>query len=438
MMVEVVSLPAPGAGAPLAWGEVGDPAAFAAVLDDLLAARRLAGGPGNETGGEAAPEPGPGGVVVVWAPGPWGLGAADAGAEGAAVSELPVGAEEPGWGPVAVGGLAPAGGTATPAQEGAVPGAARGAGAGAEPSPSGLWAQDGSGGGSAPAVRVGGLREEPGPLPPRVERLWGHWLRARPRGGAETPCPEDTGAEDLAAPGVRGLGAVPKGAAKPCPGGEDLRLAAERLAPEAEPLPTGAGRAREAVSPEGGAGDPAKPAARVSEAPRLEGQGVEARGGGLPGAEGPSPRAGEGLPPGGRPAGLPPPPPAVQVAHGVRLAMARGGDRVTVQLAPEHLGKVHLVLTRESGGLSAHFRVETPQAQQALTGELPLLRQVLETRGLPVVHAWVDLADGREREGRGDTPGGRPRRGAKGPAAAGGPEEVATGPWRTWGFDARA
>jgi flagellar hook-length control protein FliK len=127
------------------------------------------------------------------------------------------------------------------------------------------------------------------------------------------------------------------------------------------------------------------------------------------------------------------------VAQAVHIAVSRGGDRVAVHLEPEHLGRVEVILSRDAGGVTAHLRVESPQAHQALASELPALRQALEARGVSLVHVQVDLDDhsqGGQRPGR--EAGGRRRRGASG----GGPGELAqdllTGAerWRPWGFEA--
>lgn len=73
---------------------------------------------------------------------------------------------------------------------------------------------------------------------------------------------------------------------------------------------------------------------------------------------------------------------------------------MTVKLEPESLGKVQVVLSREGAGITAHFRVETPQAQQALLAEAPLLRESLESKGVPLVQVSVDVdGDRRARQG---------------------------------------
>jgi flagellar hook-length control protein FliK len=83
--------------------------------------------------------------------------------------------------------------------------------------------------------------------------------------------------------------------------------------------------------------------------------------------------------------------------------------------------------------------VENPQAHQALSTEMPLLRQALEARGVNLVHVQVDLDDrqaGGERAGKG--PANRSRRGGGPQAAAGEGEDLAVRahPWRPWGFEA--
>jgi flagellar hook-length control protein FliK len=132
--------------------------------------------------------------------------------------------------------------------------------------------------------------------------------------------------------------------------------------------------------------------------------------------------------------------PVRQVVDPVRFAVTKGGDKVTVQLQPESLGRVHVELAREAGGVSAHFRVESPQAQQALSTDLALLRQALEEKGVPLVqvHVELDQRGDREREAwlRAGTP--RRRRGAREDELQE-IDEIALRPtpWRPWGFEAR-
>ncbi|NOY44178.1 MAG: flagellar hook-length control protein FliK [Deltaproteobacteria bacterium] len=120
----------------------------------------------------------------------------------------------------------------------------------------------------------------------------------------------------------------------------------------------------------------------------------------------------------------------------MRLAVHRGGERVTVQLEPEHLGRIHVEVVREGGRLSAQIRVETPQAHQLLAAELPALRAAAEARQVPLIHVTVELDHGQGR-GEGGDPG--PRRRHRRPAG-GDPveEEVSVGTsWMPWGFEAR-
>jgi flagellar hook-length control protein FliK len=126
------------------------------------------------------------------------------------------------------------------------------------------------------------------------------------------------------------------------------------------------------------------------------------------------------------------------VLHAIRVSLSREGDRVTVQLQPAGLGKVELMVAREGGELAAHFRVETPEAHQALLAEAPALRNALEAKGISLIQVSVDL------EGRADDRGGAPGRGRRAgrrPAngSEGAPlESSSPAPgWRPWGFEAR-
>jgi flagellar hook-length control protein FliK len=125
----------------------------------------------------------------------------------------------------------------------------------------------------------------------------------------------------------------------------------------------------------------------------------------------------------------------------VRVAVLRGGDQVTVQLEPETLGKVRVVLVHGEEGVRASFRVENPLTQQSLQADAPQLKHALEARGVNVAHISVELEQG-DRQGRDPqarhAPGRRRFDGA-------GDEEILLddlpqrpASWRPWGFEARA
>jgi hypothetical protein len=269
--------------------------------------------------------------------------------------------------------------------------------------------------GSSPAeVRaraVGTFRE-------RTERLWGFWLRGHgggSAGGAETlPTQVAAGPAAIQLPELEAVGASPPVS------GSDAEQNPATLAepsssslarsPSAADIPTDAAR-----GDAGSQADSLRPAARPARAPADHALVRDATG----------PRAAE---------------PAAQVAQAVRVSLARGGNRVTVRLEPESLGKVHVVLAREAGGVTAHFRVETPQAHQALQGDMTQLRQALESRGVPLVEVFVDLDHGQSR---GESPwaglDGRRRRSRPELAGLDAADEIPVRPatWRPWGFDAR-
>lgn len=131
--------------------------------------------------------------------------------------------------------------------------------------------------------------------------------------------------------------------------------------------------------------------------------------------------------------------PAHQVLSVARFSLSREGERVTVQLEPESLGKVQLIVEREGPGLVARFRVETPEAHTALVAEAPMLRRELEAQGLTLVRVSVDLEDGTGNWREQRTPKRPGRRAAASYAIGDLPPEVpdAGALRRNWGFDAR-
>lgn len=248
----------------------------------------------------------------------------------------------------------------------------------------------------------------------RTQRLWGLWLRARGTTPSDTP--------------ARPIGdAVPGGnPATPESPGLDRR----GPTPPHPPSVTASVEPPAALCHDGGA-EPV--CSEVQKEPDAAGETVSRT---LSTVRPVLGGARETLP--GRPSQ--PASPALQVARTVRMAIARGSNQVMVRLEPENLGKVRVTLTREGGGLAAHFRVESPQAHEALTMEVPMLRQALESRGVSVVHVSVDLEREAERGRDGwERPKDRGRRSDASSARADLPEEMDIAPssWRPWGFEAR-
>jgi len=262
-----------------------------------------------------------------------------------------------------------------------------------------------------PAQELGG--QDPETLRNRLgaARLWGYWLRngsAAPGGGILS---------QLAAEGEPGR---PPGGATSSPWAVRLDVAADA---------TTAG----AIATEAGGGRPADARFETPAPASLSGLGSGS-------AQGPERAGGVTAPPAR--AAAPPPEPPQQVANAVRLAVLRGGDRVTVQMEPAALGKVHVELIHGSDGVRASFRVENPLTHQALQADAPQLKQALEARGVNVAFVSVELDQGDQR-GRDPlarhTPGRRRRFGGE-DAGEIRLEDLPLRPeaWRPWGFEARA
>lgn len=326
------------------------------------------------------------------------------------------GPQEPG--PKAVqpdpGGLALVLAVPTPAPVPGQPGLSSGeaAGAGAEPArpPPGSRAVD------LPTLTKPEPDAEPdgrvqAPADPKAERLWGFWLR-RARG-----------APPAAREGGKGPGgAVPRGADGVLP------EAGESKADGPGPAP-GPGAASPATSEAASRGEHARERAPGESGPKP----VPAVAGAVE-ADPAAPTKSHAAQPNASRSPQPPPP-VDQVSRAVRVAIRTGSDRMTVQLEPEHLGRVHVEVAREAGGLTAHIRVETPQAHQLLLNELPALRAAAETRQVPLVHVAVEFDRGDGRHG--DRPDPRPR-GRRRAGAESLEDEVAVrSAWMPWGFETR-
>ena len=94
----------------------------------------------------------------------------------------------------------------------------------------------------------------------------------------------------------------------------------------------------------------------------------------------------------------------------VRLfAAANGASEARLTLDPEHLGPVALTVRVDQGAVSAHFRAETPAAQQWIETHQQELRAGLRDQGLEVKEVVVTTDPDGRRERRQDAQPARPR-----------------------------
>jgi len=87
-----------------------------------------------------------------------------------------------------------------------------------------------------------------------------------------------------------------------------------------------------------------------------------------------------------------------QVEQGMLTAMRDGSQKLELQLTPEHLGAVTVVLTTtKNGEISALLKAEKPETAAALTQQSEHLRSILEQQGLKVdkVEVQTQLQDHR-------------------------------------------
>lgn len=129
---------------------------------------------------------------------------------------------------------------------------------------------------------------------------------------------------------------------------------------------------------------------------------------------------------------------ARQVKSGLSMALLKRGEHVVVKLNPEALGKVEVDLVRTSEGLTARFKVESPEARDALNAQLPEMKESIEARGVNLASVKVLLGDtGAEGFGPGREAQRRFGRGAGRFNNQNAPEETPVlESWKPWGFEA--
>jgi flagellar hook-length control protein FliK len=78
-----------------------------------------------------------------------------------------------------------------------------------------------------------------------------------------------------------------------------------------------------------------------------------------------------------------------QLVERFRLEQMPGSTRFTVQLHPEHLGRVEIETRQEGEILTAVIRAEDPQTRQSLEAGLDVLLERLEEAGIEVHRAEI-------------------------------------------------
>jgi flagellar hook-length control protein FliK len=275
----------------------------------------------------------------------------------------------------------------------------------------------------------------------QAERLWGIWRRSNtgPAANAVTARPVANGLEGQTSDGAQRREEVASDKAAFNRGDEGAGETADS-AFTAVKIATAPGKAQ----PEADfvAALKAQPSASAdvsmqNTAPNTAEAAVAAGVGGA--ATGPEPRA-ETIAqtvPNAEPKSPPPPGVGRQIGEGVRVAFLQGGDRVTIQLKPESLGRVHVSLVREPEGLAATIRVESSEARAALVSQVAEMKESFAQKGIHLVNVEVAMDD-RSAESRNGDPRRRGRqrgRGADYEIETVRTEEKMS--WRPWGFETR-
>lgn len=212
------------------------------------------------------------------------------------------------------------------------------------------------------------------------------------------------------APAARAMATAPTSAVAPTPGPDPATAPAAPVAPAAAPV-TDAGKAAPTASPAGTPQVAGSASVAVPETPPTPGAVSAATPGGLGQSSGPEPVPSPTAVPG--PTTVPGPTAVISpattetgrpVPHGVTpqvfpeiarlVAAGSGTHRVRLQLEPEALGEVRVLLTIRNG--EVHVRLSAgDDAQRALLEGAPELRRLLEALGAGETRITVrDLAPG--------------------------------------------
>ncbi|NLT17647.1 MAG: hypothetical protein GXY11_08520 [Clostridiales bacterium] len=95
-----------------------------------------------------------------------------------------------------------------------------------------------------------------------------------------------------------------------------------------------------------------------------------------------------------------------QVAGKAAAGIKQGKYQMSIQLRPEHLGKVSVKVTMDAEGMVVKIHAENETAKSAISGEVAQLEQALKDRGITVVRMEVQesLQDGAGQPGHPNDP----------------------------------
>jgi len=95
-----------------------------------------------------------------------------------------------------------------------------------------------------------------------------------------------------------------------------------------------------------------------------------------------------------------------QVAGKAAAGIKQGKYQMSIQLRPEHLGKVSVKVTMDAEGMVVRIHAQNETAKSAISGEVAQLEQALKDRGITVVRMEVQesLQDGAGQPGHPNDP----------------------------------
>lgn len=76
---------------------------------------------------------------------------------------------------------------------------------------------------------------------------------------------------------------------------------------------------------------------------------------------------------------------------GVKMSLARGGSEISLRLAPEHLGALHIRLSLDEGSVKARIVVESSAAKTVLDSDSARLKEVFAAQGLSLDRYTIEL-----------------------------------------------
>lgn len=87
-----------------------------------------------------------------------------------------------------------------------------------------------------------------------------------------------------------------------------------------------------------------------------------------------------------------------QIIEQIKVSVVKEEAQMTIQLKPEHLGKLSMEVVSKQGIMTARFTVESEQTKEVLEQNIQALKEVLENRNLIIEELEVTVGQNHQED----------------------------------------